>query len=96
MNRTPPSTYLSHIPERDIITVSGKKLTLMNPAYMLRQMIDEYSGLYGAKGHITALELLNPNSIADEWEKEALLTFRNNSSIEEVTEMVEVDGESAL
>ncbi len=96
MNRTPPSPYLSHIPERDIITVSGKKLTLMNPAYMLRQMIDEYSGLYGAKGHITALELLNPNSIADEWEKEALLTFRNNSSIEEVTEMVEVDGESAL
>ena len=28
---TPPSPYLSHIPERDIETPSGGKLTLMNP-----------------------------------------------------------------
>jgi len=36
-DRTPPNPHLKHIPERDITTSSGKKLTLMNPAYMLRQ-----------------------------------------------------------
>ena len=96
MKRTPPSPYLSHIPERDIVTKSGKKLTLMNPAYMLRQMMDEYSGLYGAKGHITALDILNPNSAPDEWEKEALLSFRKDSSIEEKLELTTKDGESYM
>lgn len=32
--KTPPNPLLSHIPERDIETPSGRKLTLMNPAYM--------------------------------------------------------------
>jgi hypothetical protein len=31
--QTPPNPYLAHIPERDITTPSGRKLTLMNPAY---------------------------------------------------------------
>ncbi|MEA3370365.1 MAG: EAL domain-containing protein [Campylobacterota bacterium] len=96
MNRTPPSPYLSHIKERDIATESGKKLTLMNPAYMLRQMIDEYSGSYGAKGHITALEILNPKSSPDEWEKQALLEFREDPSLEEKRELIEIDGESYM
>lgn len=29
---TPPNPYLSRVPERDVETISGKKLTLMNPA----------------------------------------------------------------
>ena len=37
---TPPNPYLSHIPERDITTPSGKKLTLVNPAYMTRQVYE--------------------------------------------------------
>lgn len=90
MKRTPPSPYLSHVPERDITTESGKKLTLMNPAYMLRQMMDEYSGLYGAKGHITALEMLNPNSAPDAWEKDALEKFRKDSSIKEIVELTTI------
>ena len=95
-NRTPSSPYLSHIPERDIVTPSGKKLTLMNPAYMLRQMIDEYEGLYGAKGHITALEILNPKSLPDEWEKRALYKFKEDSSIKEIVEMVNIHNESYM
>jgi signal transduction histidine kinase/CheY-like chemotaxis protein len=31
--RTPPNPYLSHIPDRDVVTTGGKHLTLMNPAY---------------------------------------------------------------
>ena len=43
--RTPPSPYLSHIPERDIETPSGRRLTLMNPAYALRQINEEFADL---------------------------------------------------
>lgn len=73
--RTPPNPYLEHIPERDIITSKGKKLTLMNPAYMLSQMMREYEGLYGAKGHITSLNVLNPKNAPDAWEIEQLKLF---------------------
>jgi len=74
-DRTPPNPHLEHIPERDIITSKGKKLTLMNPAYMLSQMMLEYEGLYGAKGHITSLNVLNPKNAPDAWEIEQLSLF---------------------
>jgi hypothetical protein len=45
---TPPSPYLSHIPERDIQTPLGQHLTLMNSSYILRQMMENYGTLYGA------------------------------------------------
>lgn len=35
---TPPNPDLAHIPERDVVTPSGKVLTLINPAYMTRQV----------------------------------------------------------
>ena len=34
---TPPNPHLSFVKERDIETPSGKKPTLMNPAYIIRQ-----------------------------------------------------------
>ena len=54
--RTPPNPYLSHVPERDIVTPSGKHLTLMNPAYILRQLNEEYPK-GKVSGHITSLKL---------------------------------------
>ncbi|WP_294966466.1 EAL domain-containing protein [Sulfurimonas sp.] len=96
MDRTPPSPYLEHIKDRDITTKSGKELTLMNPAYMLRQMMDEYSGLYGVKGHITALEILNPNNEPDKWEKDALQRFRTDDLIKEVIELTTIDNETYM
>jgi hypothetical protein len=73
--RTPPNPYLAHIPDRDITTSKGEKFTLMNPAYMLAQMMSEYEGLYGAKAHITSLNVLNPNNAPDSWEIEQLNLF---------------------
>ncbi|MBU0631695.1 DUF3365 domain-containing protein [bacterium] len=70
-NKTPPNPYLSHIPDRDIIT-PHKKLTLMNPAYTLSQMMKDYSDLYGVKAKITSKNLLNPNNAPDDWENKAL------------------------
>ncbi len=63
---TPPSPYMDHIPERDIETPSGRKLTLMNPAYTVRQLMDDYSNLYGIKGKIAGLVVLRPGNAPDE------------------------------
>ncbi|MEO5353009.1 MAG: diguanylate cyclase [Magnetococcus sp. XQGC-1] len=84
--RTPPNPNLSHIPERDIATPSGKHLTLMNPAYMLRQVMEEYSDLYGTRGKITSLKPLNPANAPDSWEEKALHAL--DAGAEEVMEVV--------
>lgn len=77
--RTPPNPHLSHIPYRDITRPDGTKLTLMNPAYMVRQMSNEYSGLYGAKSKITSLKYLNEINKPDEWEIDALKSFEHGN-----------------
>ncbi|OQY27362.1 MAG: hypothetical protein B6244_10905 [Candidatus Cloacimonetes bacterium 4572_55] len=87
--KTPPNKYLKHIPERDISTPSGKKLTLMNPTYMLKQMMGDFSELYGIRGHITSLDLLNPDNAPDEWERRSLELFE--TGVEEVFEITPDD-----
>jgi PAS domain S-box-containing protein len=72
---TPPNQYLSNIKERDLITPSGRHLTLMNPAYMARQMNEFFSKKGSVFGHITSLKLKNPNNKPDKWEEEALKGF---------------------
>ena len=69
-----PNPYLK-IPERDITTPSGEKLTLMNPEYMLRHLNETFSNLYGAAGHITSLNPLRPANRPDKWESNALKAF---------------------
>jgi len=39
-----------HINERDVVTADGRRLTLLNPASMLRQMMDRYAADYGIRG----------------------------------------------
>ena len=43
--RTPPSPWMAHIADRDVVTTDGKRLTLRNPASMMRQMMDEFGEL---------------------------------------------------
>lgn len=92
--RTVSSPYLANIPERDLVTPSGRRLTLMNPAYMLRQMMEDYDELYGVKGHITSLKPLNPHNRPDEWEAAALREFEKG--VQEVFEITEIDGQPFL
>ncbi|MDQ7060458.1 MAG: diguanylate cyclase [Sulfurimonas sp.] len=96
MKRTPPSPYLADVLDRDIQTPSGKKLTLMHPSYMLRQINDESIGLYGVDVFITAIETLNPHNAPDEWELKALKTLKNDSSLKEVVEFADIDGEASI
>jgi len=84
---TPPNEYLKHVDDRDISTPGGKRLTLMNPAYMVRQMNDTYGPLYGVRGHITSLKPIRPGNEADEWETKALRLFEKGQ--EELYEVIE-------
>jgi hypothetical protein len=52
---TPPNQYLE-IEEREITTLSGKTLTMVNPAYMTRQVHELASTAYNMHGHITSLK----------------------------------------
>ncbi len=88
---TPPSPYMAHIPERDIETPSGRKLTLLNPAYMLRQVMSDHGELYGVRGHITGLIVLRPGNAPDEWQKQALLQLK--AGADEVKGNTDIDGE---
>ena len=88
--RTPPNPYLSFIPDRDITTTSGKKLTLMNPAYMIRQIMQKYSDIYGVEGHLTALKVVNPINVPDEWERKALAAFDKGKK--EYVELADIKG----
>jgi len=90
---TPPNPYLD-VPERDVLTTKGMALTLMNPAYMLRQMQEDFPGEYGTRSHITSLKPLNPKNAPDAWEKKVLHSFEQGSK--EVTEVQQIDGQPYL
>ena len=91
---TPANPNLAHIRGRDIPGPNGDTLTLMNPAYMIRQMHDEYPKEYGTVGRIVSLKPLNKNNAADEWERKALQTFEEGNK--EVLEFSVIDGKRYL
>ncbi len=85
--KTQPNPYLD-VPEREIITPSGKMYTLINPAYMTRQMYELAEQRYGIYGHITSLNPIRPENAADIWETQALQAFeRGETEISSVEEM---------
>ena len=92
--KTPPNPYLANIPERDIKTPSGKVLTLMNPAYMLREMMGQYGELFGIWCHITSLKHFRDETAPDEWEKAALVRFEGGAK--EVADFAPAHGKMCL
>ncbi len=70
-----PNPYLAGMPERDVITPSGRTLTLMNPAFMMRQIYEITEVEYGIYERLISLEPLNPANLPDSWEEEALKSF---------------------
>ena len=93
-DKTPPNPYLSHIKNRDITTTSGRELTLMNPAYMTRQVQELGRKQYGHQGHITSLNPLRPENIPDAWEAEALRAFEHGET--KVAELAKIDNTDYL
>ena len=90
-----PVPWLSYMPDRDVTTTEGARLTLLNPASMLREMMDRYAADYGVRGRITALKYLNPANAPDAWEREQLEAFARGEK-REVWEMAEMGGQPHL
>jgi len=72
---TPPNPYLSHVPNRDIVVDSTLKLTLVNPAYMSRQVYELSEETSDVRGHITSLNPIRPENNPDSWEEKVLNYF---------------------
>lgn len=88
---TQPNPYLD-VPERDIVTPSNRKLTLINPAYMTRQAHELALQTTGVRGHITSLNCIRPANAPDRWERKALQAFQNGSK--EQSDMVVMEGQA--
>ncbi len=71
---TKPNPYLD-LPERDIQLPSGRQMTLINPAYMTRQIFELQAEQDGILGHITSLNPIRAENAADPWETGALQMF---------------------
>jgi diguanylate cyclase (GGDEF)-like protein len=93
-DKTPPNPNLAHVQDRDIVTPSGQHLTLMNPAYMIRQLNEQFEEFYGVASHITSLKLLRKENKPDEWEREALASFEDGK--DELLEFTEINNEPFL
>jgi signal transduction histidine kinase len=92
--QTPPNPYLSHIPERDVTTTTGKRLTLVNPAYMTRLVFDLAAHGQEVRGHISSLRPVRPQNLPDPWETSALQAFARGEK--EVSSVQQVAGTSYL
>ncbi len=77
---TQPNTNLKHIEERDIKTPLGKDLTLMNPAYMLRQYYEQFNNQENIN-RIFSNRPIRAENKADAWEMNALNQVKNGKSI---------------
>lgn len=86
-----PNPYLPDtVQERDVITPSGRHLTLVNPAYMTRQIYELAQKEHKASGRITSLKPLRPENKADAWEKTALQDFERDKK--EISSIVMEEG----
>ena len=91
--QTPPNPHLD-VAEREIETPSGRQLTLINPAYMTRQVHELGEETHGVQGHITSLNPIRPENQADAWETQALQTFERGAT--EASTVAEIKGVSYM
>jgi two-component system CheB/CheR fusion protein len=90
---TPPNPYLN-VPNRDVTTTSGLPLTLVNPAYMVRQVNQLAHPGRGSQGHLTSLKPLRPENAPDAFETAALTSLENG--VKEVSAFESKDGRQDL
>lgn len=94
-DKYPSNSYLSHVPDRDAVTATGRKLTLINPAYITRQIYElgnEKRAVW--RGHLTSLKPIRPENGPDPWERKSLLALEGGGR--EVCEIQELAGQRFL
>jgi len=74
--------------DREIVTLTGQRLTLLNPALVSRQIFKLQDQQMGVRGHITSLYPVQPANRPDAWEREGLEAFANGATEVSSVEMV--------
>lgn len=94
--KTKPNPYLTleMAPHRDLIVSPDLTLTLINPAYMTRQVYELARDRHAVSGHITSVTPLNPANKADAWEEKALRAVAQG--LPEYSETVRTDGAETI
>jgi len=87
-----PNPDLKSLPERDLRTTSGMRLTLMNPSAMIRQMKGNDDDALAVIEKLTTFPdmLLDPVNMPDNWELAALQSLRKGAL--EVKEITQING----
>jgi signal transduction histidine kinase len=73
-DKAQPNPWLKH-PRRDLTSTDGLRLTMINPAYMTRQIAELAQAQAGTRFHITSLLPIRPANAPDPWERKALASF---------------------
>jgi len=79
--KSPPNPYLNTIAGQELTTTAGDNLTLMNPAYMSRQVYELEKEISDVRSHLTSLKPIKPENSPDPWEKKALEAFERGDQV---------------
>jgi signal transduction histidine kinase len=90
---TLPNPYLN-VPNRDVTTSSGLSLSLVNPAYMARQVNQMAANNHGSQGHLTSLNAIRPENRPDAWEAVALKSFEQG--VKEVSAIEKIENKEYM
>lgn len=90
-DKTGPNPYLVH-PKRDVVTADGATFTLVNPAFMTRQIAEIAEKAEGVKFHITSLKPIRLANAADAWEAESLQLFEQRRQRERLSFFADGNG----
>jgi serine phosphatase RsbU (regulator of sigma subunit) len=88
------SPYLASVPERDLATPSGQRLTLVSPTDLIREVRELSEEESKFQANLRGLRPVHPGNAADPWERKALASFARGK--DEATSMVTAHGESYM
>jgi diguanylate cyclase (GGDEF)-like protein len=89
--RNLPNPVLAYLPDRDISSSSGHRLTLIPPATMIKQVYHLGQKDMGNRVHITSLTPIDQANAPDPWEGEALKAFQEGQK--EIHSIELIDGQ---
>ncbi|MCI5120387.1 MAG: DUF3365 domain-containing protein, partial [Candidatus Electrothrix sp. AUS4] len=89
---TEPNPYLA-IENREV-KIDGQEYTLVNPAYMFRQIYEQGKESGTIQGRLTSLTPKHPNNNPRSWEEKALRSFEQGK--EEYIELIQEQGKPFL
>jgi two-component system, chemotaxis family, sensor kinase Cph1 len=81
---------LLKMPEKDIVTPSGKVFTAINSSTMIQQIYKMSGKKLSYQGHLTSLTPLRPENAPDHWEEQALKKLANGAT--EISDVVNKNG----